>query len=64
MKTGLGFAAMVLTSTLAQAALVPSGGKATLEPVAQFAHQVTGVSVSERDRIFVNFPRWTEDSPV
>jgi sugar lactone lactonase YvrE len=35
-----------------------------LEPVAQFAHQVTGVSVTENGRIFVNFPRWTEDSPV
>ncbi|MDQ2822676.1 MAG: major royal jelly family protein [Pseudomonadota bacterium] len=35
-----------------------------LEPVAQFGHQVTGVTVSENGRIFVNFPRWTEDSPV
>jgi sugar lactone lactonase YvrE len=32
--------------------------------VAQFAHQVTGVAVSEQGRTFVNFPRWTEDSPV
>ena len=32
--------------------------------VAQFDHQVTGVTVSERGRTFVNFPRWTEDSPV
>lgn len=35
-----------------------------LQQVAQFEHQVTGVTVSERGRIFVNFPRWTEDSPV
>ena len=35
-----------------------------LEQAAQFEHQVTGVTVSERGRIFVNFPRWTEDSPV
>jgi sugar lactone lactonase YvrE len=35
-----------------------------LQAVAQFAHQVTGVSVTETGRIFVNFPRWTEDSPV
>jgi sugar lactone lactonase YvrE len=41
-----------------------TGNTATLEAVAQFAHQVTGVTVSERGRIFVNFPRWTEDSPV
>ena len=32
--------------------------------VAQFDHQVTGVTVSERGRTFVNFPRWTEDAPV
>jgi len=36
----------------------------TLELVARFAHQVTGVSVSEDNRIFVNFPRWTEDNAV
>ncbi|MET1117172.1 MAG: hypothetical protein ABWY08_19785, partial [Comamonas sp.] len=35
-----------------------------IEKVADFAHQVTGVTVSERGRIFVNFPRWTEDAPI
>jgi sugar lactone lactonase YvrE len=35
-----------------------------LQQVAQFEHQATGVTVSERGRTFVNFPRWTEDSPV
>lgn len=35
-----------------------------IELVARFEHQVTGVTVSEDDRIFVNFPRWTEDTPV
>ena len=35
-----------------------------LQQAAQFEHQVTGVTVSERGRIFVNFPRWTEDAPV
>ena len=35
-----------------------------LTKVATFSHQVTGVTVSEDGRIFVNFPRWTEDSPV
>jgi sugar lactone lactonase YvrE len=50
-------------------ALVPvapgwNGNAATPELVAQFAHQVTGVTVSERGRIFVNFPRWTEDTPL
>ncbi|MGF6272874.1 sugar lactone lactonase YvrE [Massilia sp. UYP11] len=35
-----------------------------IELVARFDHQVTGVSVSEDNRIFVNFPRWTEDNAV
>jgi len=35
-----------------------------LELVKRFEHQVTGVSVSEDNRIFVNFPRWTEDTAV
>jgi sugar lactone lactonase YvrE len=39
-------------------------GSVGIEKVAEFAHQVTGVTVSERGRIFVNFPRWTEDAPI
>lgn len=35
-----------------------------LQQVATFPHQVTGVTVSEDGRIFVNFPRWSEDVPV
>lgn len=35
-----------------------------LEEVAEFEHQVTGVTVSEDGRIFVNFPRWSEDTAV
>ena len=52
----------VLALTIAGAA--PAFAAPKLEAVAQFAHQVTGVTVSETGRIFVNFPRWTEDSPV
>ena len=37
---------------------------ATIELVAEFGHQVTGVTVAENGRIFVNFPRWTEDTEV
>ncbi len=37
---------------------------AELTLVTEFDHQVTGVAVSEDGRIFVNFPRWTEDSPI
>jgi sugar lactone lactonase YvrE len=36
----------------------------SLTEVATFDHQVTGVTVSEVGRIFVNFPRWSEDAPV
>src|SRR4051812_11510396 len=35
-----------------------------LQSVATFDHQVTGVTVAPNGRIFVNFPRWTEDTPV
>ena len=35
-----------------------------IEQAAQFDHQVTGVAVAADGRIFVSFPRWTEDSPV
>jgi hypothetical protein len=37
---------------------------ASIELVAEFGHQVTGISVSEDKRIFVNFPRWTEDNEI
>jgi sugar lactone lactonase YvrE len=36
----------------------------TLEQVAEFEHQVTGVSVAEDGRVFVNFPRWSEDTEL
>lgn len=48
----------------ATAPTYPATGSATLQTVARFDHQVTGVTVSRDGRIFVNFPRWTEDSPV
>ncbi len=37
---------------------------AVQQPAARFEHQLTGVTVSKWGRIVVNFPRWTEDSPV
>lgn len=45
-----------------QPGAAPQSG--TLQQVARFDHQVTGVTVSADGRIFVNFPRWTEDAPV
>ena len=53
---------------LAVAAAALGGGAAAqqsgLTPVAQFAHQATGVAVTADGRRFVNFPRWTDDAPV
>ena len=42
----------------------PEKPSAKLEKVMSFDRQVTGVAVSEDGRVFVNFPRWFEDSPV
>jgi sugar lactone lactonase YvrE len=59
--------AMVLVAyaAFAQEQAAPSpGGTAKLQLVASFEHQVTGVTVSKDGRIFVNFPRWTEDAPI
>jgi sugar lactone lactonase YvrE len=38
--------------------------KFRLEEAASFPHQVTGVAATPDGRVFVNFPRWTEDTPV
>jgi sugar lactone lactonase YvrE len=63
----LAIAAFAFAASLPGATLhaqTASGGAPVLTQVAAFEHQVTGVAVSEDGRIFVNFPRWTEDSPV
>jgi len=56
----------ILAATLAAPAQAQNvkAKAGTLQRVAEFGHQVTGVTVSKDGRIFVNFPRWTEDSPV
>ena len=41
-----------------------AGTDSKLTKVADFDHQVTGVSVTEDGRIFVCFPRWTDDAPI
>jgi len=55
---------LVATTSAAQQSTAPSQGPAQLQQVASFEHQVTGVTVSKDGRIFVNFPRWTEDAPI
>ena len=62
-------ALLLCGSTLCGPALAqePAAAPATaagLTQVARFDHQVTGVTVAGDGRIFVNFPRWTEDAPV
>jgi sugar lactone lactonase YvrE len=42
----------------------PGASGPRLEQVASFDHQVTGVTVAANGRIFVSFPRWTEDTEV
>ena len=46
-------------------AFAPAGrAEAKIEDVASFkGAQVTGVTVSDKGRIFVNFPRWREQIP-
>lgn len=56
-------AAPALAQEPAARQLAPHHGP-DLTQVASFAHQVTGVAVSKDGRIFVNFPRWTEDTAV
>jgi sugar lactone lactonase YvrE len=63
------FAAGVGSRALAQSqAMAPATtrqpGPFRLVEAARFDHQVTGVAVSPDGRIFVTFPRWTEDSPI
>jgi sugar lactone lactonase YvrE len=58
------FGALLATTSMAQQSAAPSQGTAQLQQVTSFEHQVTGVTVSKDGRIFVNFPRWTEDAPI
>src|SRR5260370_22018394 len=52
------------SQALAPASPPSKPGPFRLEEAAHFPSQATGVAVSADGRIFVNFPRWTEDSPV
>lgn len=46
------------------AQLTPVLPASKLEVVATSDHQWTGVAVSQSGRIFVNFPRWSDDVPI
>lgn len=65
LRTGFAFfafTALVANMSLTQSALADQ--TYSLKKVASFDHQVTGVTANETGRLFVNFPRWTEDSEV
>lgn len=67
LKAATAVTAMALLANTAfaqqQATLSPNA-TVHLQLVASFEHQVTGVAVAADGRIFVNFPRWTEDAPI
>lgn len=70
LRAGLALSVMAGTTALAFPALaqepaaMPPPAAAKLTRVASFDHQVTGITVSRDGRMFVNFPRWSEDAPV
>ena len=57
---GVGLAATLGMST----PLLAQNSQPALKQVANFKHQATGVAVTKDGRIFLSFPRWTEDSPI
>jgi sugar lactone lactonase YvrE len=57
-------AALLAGSAFSGAAVAQAPGQPGLNKVASFQHQVTGVNVNGDGRIFLNFPRWTEDSEI
>lgn len=61
-RIGLALSFLSSAGILADPAFAQDQGK--LSQVASFAHQVTGITVSRDGRMFVNFPRWSEDAPV
>ncbi|GJD53910.1 hypothetical protein OPKNFCMD_6689 [Methylobacterium crusticola] len=64
-STALALALLSSGPSLAQQPATPApAGAARLQLVVGFEHQVTGVTVAADGRIFVNFPRWSEDAPV
>ena len=62
-----GLAVVLMTGVMAVVSPVvaqETAAPGSLTKVAGFAHQVTGITVARDGRIFVNFPRWSEDAPV
>ncbi len=55
---------LIAAACLALSTAPAIAARPTLTKVADFGHQVTGVTVAPDGRVFVNFPRWTDDAPV
>jgi len=65
LAAGAAFGAVMGTRpSFSQSQALAPGSSFKLEEAASFPHQVTGVACSPDGRVFVNFPRWTEDAPV
>src|SRR4051794_34594394 len=63
--TSLVLAGAALVAPGASAVAAPAAGpRLALHRYATFHHVVTGVTVAAQGRVFVSFPRWTEDVPV
>ncbi len=56
--------AATATAIAALSAPVAAQTSPALTKVASFDHQATGVTVGKDGRVFVSFPRWTEDAAV
>ena len=63
-STAAGIALLLVTSAAPLRAETPAPPRPALKQVASFQHQATGVAVTHDGRIFLSFPRWTEDSPI
>ena len=48
----------------AATACLAAESKVAVKEVARFGHELTGVTVTKDNRIFLSFPRWTEDNAV
>ena len=59
--TAPGIVALLALSTTG---LSVQAAQPQMKQVASFQHQATGVAVTKDGRIFLSFPRWTEDSPI
>ncbi len=63
-RTAAGFALLTAFAAPAVGQSASAPTRSGLQIIAEFPHQVTGVAVAQDGRLFVNFPRWTEDSPI